>query len=286
MTIDLCRRCRIFIGPCESSVFLRDCEQIKLVAACQQFRTRTVAGLDALLLTVSQPSIEETSAARFGCFRMYYPELQQQMLRARLSPFNNRWNEPYNFTPHAGHVDFLPAGTTYTELLSPLSSACPDRLKPTEEPSVPLLCPIPYSHGADTTVEGERCFVLFMPRCAPHALRWTRALLSSTSDAPLALLRSREYQNVRPDFCTSLLAHSGQRQSRASMASEASRGRLIGIELRGARCVSRLERLVAGWNSEVARGLAAAAYAASSPAETEHMAGIFFASLDSGTEHS
>ena len=42
VTIDLCRRCRIFVGPCESSVFLRDCEDIKAVIACQQLRTRDV----------------------------------------------------------------------------------------------------------------------------------------------------------------------------------------------------------------------------------------------------
>jgi hypothetical protein len=219
---------------------------------------------------------------------MFYPELQQQMLRARLSPFNNRWSEPYNFTPHMGKVDFFPVGTAYTELLSPLSTACPDRLKPTEELSVPTLCPVLYSHGGrgHLTAGEERCFLLFMPRCAPHALRWTRSLLGSAADAPFSLLRSREYANVLPSFCASLLAHSGQRQARAAMASEASRGRLIGVELSGAKCVSRLEKLVAGWNAEVARRLAAAAYAAGSVDEAEHMAGVFFAAADSGTEHS
>lgn len=68
VTIDECKRCRFFIGPCESSVFLRNCEEIAAVIACQQLRTRDVNGLDALLLTASQPSVEATSRVRLGCF--------------------------------------------------------------------------------------------------------------------------------------------------------------------------------------------------------------------------
>ena len=45
VTVDLCKRCRICIGPCESSVFLRDCEDIQIVVACQQLRTRNVPRL-------------------------------------------------------------------------------------------------------------------------------------------------------------------------------------------------------------------------------------------------
>ena len=42
VTVDRCQRCRIFLGPCESSVFLRNCDDIRAVIACQQFRTRDV----------------------------------------------------------------------------------------------------------------------------------------------------------------------------------------------------------------------------------------------------
>jgi protein XRP2 len=39
VTIDRCTNCRIFIGPCESSIFVRNCQDTKLVAACRQFRS-------------------------------------------------------------------------------------------------------------------------------------------------------------------------------------------------------------------------------------------------------
>ena len=66
VTIDRCKRCRLFIGPCESSVFVRNCEDIRAVVACQQFRTRDVHKLDVLLLSPSQPSIEATTEVPTG----------------------------------------------------------------------------------------------------------------------------------------------------------------------------------------------------------------------------
>lgn len=262
---------------------------------------RQVKGLDALLLVVSQPSVEETTRAQFGCYSFYYPELPLQLLRARLSPFNNRWTEPYNFTPAAGGVELLPVGTPYTALLKPLSAACPERLAPSEEPSVTALCPVPATHGAlaAAAAGAERGFLLVMPRCAPHALRWLRALLDGKEGADtggagcggcVKLLRAKEYSGAKPDFCGRLLSDmpTGQRQARLALAAEASRGRLVGLELSGAGCSSALAQHVAAWNAETrsGSGSAAAAYAASSPAEAQHMAGVFFEDVDLGTEHS
>ena len=93
---------------------MRTCEDIRAVVACQQFRTRDVHRLDVLLLSTSQPSIEATSEARIGCFSFFYHELAQQLLKAGLSPFNNRWAEPYNFTPEQGEVVLLPPDTPCT----------------------------------------------------------------------------------------------------------------------------------------------------------------------------
>ena len=46
ITIDDCKNCRIFIGPCDSSVFIRDCYDCKCVFLCRQFRTRTCEDCD------------------------------------------------------------------------------------------------------------------------------------------------------------------------------------------------------------------------------------------------
>ena len=91
VSIDRCTRCRLVIGPCESSVFLRNCDDIRGVVACQQLRTRDVNRLELLLLTASQPSVETTTDARFGCFALHYAGLEGQLAAAGLSVFSNRW---------------------------------------------------------------------------------------------------------------------------------------------------------------------------------------------------
>lgn len=47
VTVDDCVDCRLVLGPCAGSVFLRDCTRCAVVAACQQFRTRGCTELGA-----------------------------------------------------------------------------------------------------------------------------------------------------------------------------------------------------------------------------------------------
>lgn len=47
--IDGCVDCRIVIGPCESSLFLRNCRNCTIVCAVQQFRTRECEAIDVYL---------------------------------------------------------------------------------------------------------------------------------------------------------------------------------------------------------------------------------------------
>ena len=38
--VDKCKNCTFVIGPIKGSIFLRDCEDMKIHVACQQFRCR------------------------------------------------------------------------------------------------------------------------------------------------------------------------------------------------------------------------------------------------------
>ena len=40
VTIDDAKKCEIVIGPCEDSLFVRDCEDCVVHAVCRQLRTR------------------------------------------------------------------------------------------------------------------------------------------------------------------------------------------------------------------------------------------------------
>lgn len=50
LTIDMCMDCRIVLGPVASSVFVRDCSDCVIFAACQQLRLRNCHNISALLL--------------------------------------------------------------------------------------------------------------------------------------------------------------------------------------------------------------------------------------------
>ena len=77
ITVDDCRDCLIICGPCRgrffshliilfpkiffSSLFLRDCKNLLVLAICQQFRTRDCQHLNAHLFCTTCPTIEETN---------------------------------------------------------------------------------------------------------------------------------------------------------------------------------------------------------------------------------
>ena len=55
--MDDCADCRIFLGAVKSSVFLRDCSGVVLVAACGQLRLRDTVKATLFLCVASQPII-------------------------------------------------------------------------------------------------------------------------------------------------------------------------------------------------------------------------------------
>lgn len=47
--IDACTNCRIVLGPCAGSLFIRDCRNCTVVCAVQQFRSRDCSDMDVYL---------------------------------------------------------------------------------------------------------------------------------------------------------------------------------------------------------------------------------------------
>ncbi|KAH8034980.1 hypothetical protein HPB51_003821 [Rhipicephalus microplus] len=66
VTIDDCVNCNIVLGPTQGSVFLRNCNNVRLASACQQLRARDCSAVDSWLCCSTQPSIESCSEMRFG----------------------------------------------------------------------------------------------------------------------------------------------------------------------------------------------------------------------------
>ncbi|EFJ52420.1 hypothetical protein VOLCADRAFT_116082 [Volvox carteri f. nagariensis] len=95
--IDDCINCKIFIGPIDGSVFLRDCRDCTLCVAARQLRTRDCKDLDIALYCATQPSIETSTGIVFSCWRGAYPGLTRHFGCARLDPAKNTWRQVYDF---------------------------------------------------------------------------------------------------------------------------------------------------------------------------------------------
>lgn len=176
----------------------------------------------------------------------------------------------------------LPPNTSYTELIRPLSQACPQILSADYEGSVSDVCPVPRSHGLLANPMAVECgFLLVLPRCVPNAMRWLHMLTQLREDTPLCiLLRSKEYERVDIAFAQRLFERTA---SARKLAEVTSKGRLVGMQLAGSNCTTELTRHAATWNREAGGGaMSVAVYAALSVSESAHMSQVFFELQDSG----
>lgn len=168
VNVDFAEDCHIFIGPCESSVFLRDCKNCKVVVACQQLRLRDCENLDMLLyIGAGQPSIESSKNIRIGCFQFSYFSLREQFQAANLSPWNNGWSNVHDFTEKAGetHWDYLPEGTTAADLLPNIN------VPGITEEELQMDSLVPLTRGSRPRIEGETCFVaVFSPNSLAYEI--------------------------------------------------------------------------------------------------------------------
>jgi len=96
--IDGCCSCEILIGPSESSVFVRDCEDCAFYIVTQQLRTRRCVRCVFHVHSGTEPVIEMSSGLRFAPISLAYPDLAAQMQLAKLDPERNLWNAIFDFS--------------------------------------------------------------------------------------------------------------------------------------------------------------------------------------------
>ena len=169
ITADGCVNCRFFFGPCESSIFLRDCSNSQVVAACQQLRLRSCTDMQFSLFCGTEPVIESSARLQFGCFQFAYFSLREQMARANLSVWCNEWSRIHDFTAAGAALNwsFLDAAVASTDMLTrPLLDVGGGvfdaaELMPQARSIVPLTGgrrPLPAAFGSEPTA----CFVLLL----------------------------------------------------------------------------------------------------------------------------
>lgn len=95
--IDELNNCHVFVGPCEDSVFIRDCANCVFTIAAQQLRFRNCTQCDVFLYSQSDPVIEYSSGISFASFNGAYPKLGEHFTKARLDPTKNHWRNVFDF---------------------------------------------------------------------------------------------------------------------------------------------------------------------------------------------
>jgi len=66
--IDACKNCRIFVGACTSSIFIRNCENCVFYTCCRQLRLREVSNSTFYIYSMAEVHIEESNSVRFAPF--------------------------------------------------------------------------------------------------------------------------------------------------------------------------------------------------------------------------
>ncbi|GMH35716.1 hypothetical protein BSKO_03584 [Bryopsis sp. KO-2023] len=97
--VDDCDGCRIFIGPCDGSVFIRDCTDCVVSVAARQLRLRDCQNIELGVYCSTQPALESSKSINFTPWMGAYPGLTGHFSAANLDPTINSWDRVYDFTP-------------------------------------------------------------------------------------------------------------------------------------------------------------------------------------------
>lgn len=96
--VDQCKNSTLVIGPVRGSIFVRDCENMTIHVACQQFRCRDLKNCTIYLFAQNDPVIEASSGLRFAPFNIAYPCLRQHAEKAQLDVNLNKWELIFDFS--------------------------------------------------------------------------------------------------------------------------------------------------------------------------------------------
>ena len=120
--IDHCKRnCRIFVGACASSIFIRNCEDCTFYVCTKQLRLRDCVRCKFYIMSVSEVHIEYSNAVSFAPFNGGYPEHAQHLSEARLDISHNLWYDIFDHNDQAKtHVNWsLIPESEYEEIWFP-----------------------------------------------------------------------------------------------------------------------------------------------------------------------
>jgi len=156
--VDDCKNCRIFLGPTMSSVFIRNCIDCSFMIACRQFRSRDCENCRFALMATTEPVIETSKNMQFACLDFFYFSLGEQLERANIKVWNNKWWQIHDFNKNAENPNWS---------VFPQEDVC-QILRTTTctnitENELTMDCCVPVTLGCRPKPFADSCFVVFMP---------------------------------------------------------------------------------------------------------------------------
>ena len=94
--VDQCTDCRIFIGACASSIFIRNCTNCTFYLCCRQLRLRDVSNSIFYVHSMSEVHIEDTEKVLFAPFNGGYKEHSQHLKNANIDIKQNLWYDIFD----------------------------------------------------------------------------------------------------------------------------------------------------------------------------------------------
>ncbi|CAK0807699.1 unnamed protein product, partial [Prorocentrum cordatum] len=148
---DFCKRCLIVLGPCQTSVFARDCEDCVFWIACGQLRTNNCLRCTFHLYSRTAPVIETSEDLLFAPWAARYPKCADHFARFSFDPARNLWNGIFDFTGSAERSNWRILPLAEVVELSIELDESPEALATLENPCPPVtheaLCAEPLDSG-------------------------------------------------------------------------------------------------------------------------------------------
>lgn len=94
--IDVLENCRVFLGACASSIFIRNCKNCVFYTCCRQLRLREVTDCTFYIYSMAEVHIEFSSKLRFAPFNGGYAEQARHLAAASLDVKQNLWYDIYD----------------------------------------------------------------------------------------------------------------------------------------------------------------------------------------------
>jgi hypothetical protein len=89
--IDHLSKCRVFIGCCVSSIFIRNCDNCVFYTSCRQLRLREVTNSQVYAYSQAEVHIEQCTGMAFAPFNGGYTEQAVHFKQANINPGANLW---------------------------------------------------------------------------------------------------------------------------------------------------------------------------------------------------